>query len=120
MTPLGMIGEWKKGCSCCIDEQGDLNLERPELCQVCTRKLIDALENSLSSDRVMGAAPTHVCRKCYALWRVILPDYPSERNFWTLVSDSCEPCCDTAEMGEQLRPITVAEVLNWATSEEAE
>lgn len=41
MTPLQMIAEWRRGCSCsCI--------EHPEECQLCTRSLIDALDKKLA------------------------------------------------------------------------
>lgn len=40
MTPLEMIAEWHKGCSCAPKES-------PEECHECTRALIDALEARL-------------------------------------------------------------------------
>jgi hypothetical protein len=42
MTPLQMIAEWRKGCSCAT-------LGKPEECQECTRGLIDALERNLQA-----------------------------------------------------------------------
>lgn len=42
MTPLEMIQEWRRGCSC-ADPQ------HPEQCQECTRALIDAMERKLST-----------------------------------------------------------------------
>jgi hypothetical protein len=47
MTPLEMIAEWRKGCSCAP-------AGKPEACQECTRALIDGLEIQLNSD---DAAP---------------------------------------------------------------
>lgn len=41
MTPLEMIAEWRKGCSCAP-------AGKPEECAECTRALIDALERGLS------------------------------------------------------------------------
>jgi hypothetical protein len=43
VTPLEMIAEWRRGCSCA---GGDDN---PATCEVCTSALIDALERSLST-----------------------------------------------------------------------
>lgn len=40
MTPLAMVQEWRKGCSCSPKEH-------PEECLECTRALIDALEPAL-------------------------------------------------------------------------
>ena len=40
MTPLEMIAEWSKGCSCAT-------AGNPEECQECTRALIDAIERSV-------------------------------------------------------------------------
>ena len=40
MTPLEMIAEWRRGCSCAPPE-------RAEECHECTRALIDALEGKL-------------------------------------------------------------------------
>ena len=40
MTPLEMIKEWKRGCSCAPKET-------PEDCKDCTVGLISAIENSL-------------------------------------------------------------------------
>jgi hypothetical protein len=40
MTPLQMIAEWRKGCTCASKES-------PEECPLCTRGLIDAMERAL-------------------------------------------------------------------------
>jgi hypothetical protein len=40
VTPLEMIAEWRKGCSCAPKGQ-------PEECRACTRGLINALEKAL-------------------------------------------------------------------------
>lgn len=40
MTPLEMIAEWRKGCSCAAPG-------KPEECQECTVALINALERSI-------------------------------------------------------------------------
>lgn len=42
MTPLEMIAEWRKGCSCAP-------AGKPEQCAECTRGLIDALERDVGS-----------------------------------------------------------------------
>lgn len=52
LTPLEMIEEWRKGCSCAgpsHDEMMGLPPEssQPEECLDCTRALVDALERSL-------------------------------------------------------------------------
>jgi hypothetical protein len=59
VTPLEMIAEWRKGCSC-VEQIYDVpardsavggyylpRAEHPEGCQECTRALIDALERAL-------------------------------------------------------------------------
>lgn len=43
MTPLEMIAEWRRGCSCAAPG-------RPEECRECTRALVDALERKLKED----------------------------------------------------------------------
>ena len=43
MTPLEMIAEWRRGCSCAPKEH-------PEECHECTRALINALEKALKGD----------------------------------------------------------------------
>lgn len=43
MTPLEMVAEWRKGCSCA--SQG-----KPEECLECTRALIDMLEAKLREE----------------------------------------------------------------------
>jgi len=40
MTPLEMIAEWRKGCTCA-------DSEHPEQCPECTRELINAMEKVL-------------------------------------------------------------------------
>jgi hypothetical protein len=50
-----------------------------------------------------GREPTHRCKVCGALW-VKLP--PTPLGGWSLWSRSCGPCCDNAEMGEQIEPIS--------------
>jgi len=42
MSPLEMIAEWRRGCSC--SGKG-----HPENCQKCTRGLIDSLEMALKN-----------------------------------------------------------------------
>lgn len=54
MTPLKMIEEWKKGCSCAgamFDKitGKPAGTTPPEECHECTRALIDAIEKSLLS-----------------------------------------------------------------------
>lgn len=44
MTPLEMIAEWRKGCSCSSPEM-------PEECSECTKALIDAIEAFLLACR---------------------------------------------------------------------
>jgi hypothetical protein len=43
VTPLEMIAEWRKGCSCAPSG-------KPEECQECTRVLIDGIEGQLRLD----------------------------------------------------------------------
>lgn len=43
MTPLEMITEWERGCSCCEGEH-------PITCSECTLALINALKSSLSTE----------------------------------------------------------------------
>jgi hypothetical protein len=46
-----------------------------------------------------GLAPTHYCKVCGALWR------QCDDRSWNLRSESAGPCCDNAEMGEQIAPL---------------
>lgn len=41
LTPLEMIAEWRKGCSCS-------DKEHPEECHECTLALIDAIERHIT------------------------------------------------------------------------
>ena len=44
MTPLEMIAEWRKGCSCS-------DIDSPEQCPECTKELIESLEWKLSKEQ---------------------------------------------------------------------
>lgn len=46
-----------------------------------------------------GAAPTHYCKECNALWRRFMNDGAA---FWNLRSKQCGPCCDNVLMGDQI------------------
>jgi non-homologous end joining protein Ku len=48
MTPLEMIAEWRKGCSCAATG-------KPEQCQECALALINALERSLEAQTKAAA-----------------------------------------------------------------
>lgn len=50
MTPLEMITEWRKGCSCA-------HAGKPEECHECTRALIDALERKLGDTGAVDDPP---------------------------------------------------------------
>lgn len=52
--------------------------------------------------------PTHKCKVCGALWRLFQPhEMPGADGFtWSLRSNACGQCCDSAVMGEQIVPTT--------------
>lgn len=56
MSPLEMIAEWRKGCSCAgayFDKMmgHPEGTTQPEECHECTRGLIDALETKLKEQQ---------------------------------------------------------------------
>jgi hypothetical protein len=51
---------------------------------------------------VGGAAPTHYCKICGALWRLW------NDGSWNLRSKECGKCCDNAVMGDQIEAMTEA------------
>jgi len=60
-----------------------------------------------------GAVPTHRCNICSALWRFIPNRDTSWGDSWSLKSPTCGPCCDGAEMGDQIKPLTWAMLSHW-------
>jgi hypothetical protein len=54
---------------------------------------------------VGGAAPTHYCKGCNALWRRFMNDGAA---FWNLRSKQCGKCCDNVEMGDQIAALDIA------------
>lgn len=56
MTPLAMIQEWRKGCSCA-------SKDRPEECLECTRALIDHLEPALEKGLELAPGVRYTERK---------------------------------------------------------
>ena len=60
MSPKQMIEEWRKGCSCAP-------ASAPELCQECTRALIEALDKKLNppSEAAICAAAAKAWGKPY-------------------------------------------------------
>lgn len=61
MTPLEMIAEWRRGCSCAPPEH-------PEECHDCTRALIDALDRKLAAEAPKVDLPERVID---CLWQAV-------------------------------------------------
>lgn len=65
MTPIAMIQEWRKGCSCSSPEH-------PEECRECTRALLDDLEPAL---REQQAAMQDALEAAQKLFQLALPKF---------------------------------------------
>lgn len=60
MTPLQMIEEWRKSCSCA-------SKEHPEECGPCTRGLIEAIERVLRKQEAMKKSIDAAREGCKAI-----------------------------------------------------
>lgn len=57
------------------------------------------------------AAPTHRCKECSAMWRFWrASETGDDCDTWNLRSAVCGQCCDCAEMGDQIEPLTLGEL----------
>jgi len=64
--------------------------------------------------------PSHRCQVCGAFWRIWLKaDTLQDADSWSLCSPTSGKCCDNSFLGEQILPVTMAEMQEFIHSANA-
>lgn len=66
-----------------------------------------------SIEKFSNHVPTHRCKECGALWRLVNKRDSGMPDSWNLRSKEAGRCCDNAPMGKQITPLTTEDFLNW-------